>query len=90
MNCCKEDATSKKVIAVIGSTGQQGGGLVKAILADPEGGFEARALTRDPTNVRVRDLESRVHAVFRVTHFSRCHIGYGRRAQEGWGGCCQV
>jgi hypothetical protein len=49
MNCCKLDATVKKVIAVIGATGQQGGGLVNAILDDPKGGFAARALTRDPT-----------------------------------------
>jgi uncharacterized protein YbjT (DUF2867 family) len=38
----------KKIIAVIGSTGSQGGGLVNAILSDPNGGFAARALTRDP------------------------------------------
>lgn len=38
----------KKVIAVVGATGAQGGGLVRAILADPDGGFAVRALTRDP------------------------------------------
>jgi uncharacterized protein YbjT (DUF2867 family) len=38
----------KKVIAVIGATGAQGGGLVRAILADPHGGFAVRAITRDP------------------------------------------
>ena len=32
----------KKIIAVIGSTGSQGGGLVRAILSDPNGGFAAR------------------------------------------------
>jgi len=37
----------KKVIAVLGATGAQGGGLVRAILDDPDGGFTARALTRD-------------------------------------------
>ena len=37
-----------KVIAVVGSTGAQGGGLVRAIAADPGGGFTARAITRDP------------------------------------------
>ncbi|MEP7309395.1 MAG: NmrA/HSCARG family protein [Acidobacteriota bacterium] len=37
----------KKIIAVVGSTGAQGGGLVEAILADPNGGFGARAITRD-------------------------------------------
>jgi len=38
----------KKIIAVLGSTGSQGSGLVSAILADPNGGFAARAVTRDP------------------------------------------
>jgi uncharacterized protein YbjT (DUF2867 family) len=39
----------KKIIAVLGSTGSQGSGLVSAILADPNGGFAARAVTRDPS-----------------------------------------
>ncbi len=38
---------SRKTIAVIGATGAQGGGLIRAILADPQGGFAARAVTRD-------------------------------------------
>lgn len=38
----------KKVIAVIGATGAQGGGLVRAIAADREGPFVARAITRNP------------------------------------------
>ena len=37
---------SKRVIAVVGATGAQGGGLARAILADPVGGFAVRALTR--------------------------------------------
>ena len=37
---------AKKIIAVVGATGAQGGGLAKAILADPDGGFTLRALTR--------------------------------------------
>ena len=36
-----------KVIAVMGATGAQGGGLVKAILDDPEREFSARAITRN-------------------------------------------
>jgi uncharacterized protein YbjT (DUF2867 family) len=39
--------TDKKIIAVAGGTGAQGGGLVEAILGDPDGGFTARVLTRD-------------------------------------------
>jgi uncharacterized protein YbjT (DUF2867 family) len=46
----------KKVIAVVGATGAQGGGLVRAILADPEGGFAARALTRKPGSDKARGL----------------------------------
>jgi uncharacterized protein YbjT (DUF2867 family) len=38
----------KKIIAVLGSTGSQGGGLCRAILADAAGGFACRAVTRDP------------------------------------------
>jgi uncharacterized protein YbjT (DUF2867 family) len=36
----------RPVIAVVGATGAQGGGLVRAILADPERRFAARAITR--------------------------------------------
>src|SRR3954465_11104897 len=36
----------KKIIAVVGATGAQGGGLVRAILADRESDFAVRALTR--------------------------------------------
>jgi len=37
----------KKIIAVLGATGAQGGGLVRAILNDAKGDFTARAITRD-------------------------------------------
>ena len=46
----------KKTIAVVGATGAQGGGLVRAILADPSGGFTARALTRDPSSAKAKEL----------------------------------
>ena len=36
----------KKIIAVLGATGAQGGGLVRAILADTQGEFSVRAITR--------------------------------------------
>lgn len=36
----------KKIIAVIGATGAQGGGLVRAIHADRNGPYAARAITR--------------------------------------------
>lgn len=46
----------KKIIAVIGATGAQGGGLVRAILSDPAGGFAARAITRDVNSDKARAL----------------------------------
>ena len=48
--------TERKTIAVVGATGAQGGGLVRAILADPQGGFAARAITRDPDSAKAREL----------------------------------
>jgi uncharacterized protein YbjT (DUF2867 family) len=76
-------ADSKKLIAVIGSTGQQGGGVVRALQAS--GQFKVRALTRNPG--KHRDLGDEVvkadlerpetlnaafegaHGVFLVTNF---------------------
>ena len=46
----------KKVVAVVGATGAQGGGLVRAILADPGGEFSARAITRDPSSEKAQAL----------------------------------
>jgi uncharacterized protein YbjT (DUF2867 family) len=48
----------KKVIAVVGATGAQGGGLVRAILGDPAGGFGARAITRDPNKDAAKALSA--------------------------------
>jgi uncharacterized protein YbjT (DUF2867 family) len=45
-----------KVIAVLGATGAQGGGLVRAIQNDPQGGFKARAITRNPDSEKAKAL----------------------------------
>jgi uncharacterized protein YbjT (DUF2867 family) len=45
-----------KVIAVVGATGAQGGGLVRAIAADSGGGFTARAITRDASSDAAKAL----------------------------------
>lgn len=45
-----------KVITVFGATGAQGGGLVRAIMDDMEGGFLARAVTRDPNSDKAKAL----------------------------------
>ena len=49
----------KKIIAVLGSTGSQGSGLVSAILADPNGGFAARAVTRDPDKDKAKAMAAK-------------------------------
>lgn len=46
-----------KVIAVVGATGAQGGGLVHAIAADNSGEFVARAITRDPSSEKAVALK---------------------------------
>lgn len=47
---------NKKTIAVVGATGAQGGGLVRAILANEDGGFAVRALTRNVTSDKAKSL----------------------------------
>lgn len=49
---------TKKVIAVAGATGAQGGGLVRAILNDPKCEFSVRALTRDKNSDNAKALEA--------------------------------
>jgi uncharacterized protein YbjT (DUF2867 family) len=46
----------KRVIAVVGATGSQGGGLVRAILSDRNGNFTARALTRNANSGKAKEL----------------------------------
>jgi hypothetical protein len=48
--------STQTLIAVVGATGSQGGGLVRAILADPDHEFAVRALTRDPASDKASEL----------------------------------
>jgi uncharacterized protein YbjT (DUF2867 family) len=48
--------SEKKIIAVLGATGAQGGGLARAILSDAGGELAVRALTRDPAAPAAREL----------------------------------
>ena len=50
--------SEKKIIAVVGATGAQGGGLVRAIMDDPGGGFTARALTRSVDSPKAQELKA--------------------------------
>ena len=46
----------QKIIAVVGATGAQGGGLARAILRDSDSGFAVRALARDPQSAKALEL----------------------------------
>jgi uncharacterized protein YbjT (DUF2867 family) len=48
--------TEKKIIAVFGATGAQGGGLVRSILGDKEGSYSVRAITRDASSDKAQAL----------------------------------
>src|SRR3954465_6570245 len=87
-------STDKKLIAVIGATGQQGGAVVRALQAG--GQFKVRALTRNPD--KHRDLADEVveadlnrpetlkaafegaHGVFLVTNFAEAGTGEFKQA----------
>ena len=46
----------QKIIAVVGATGMQGGGLVRALANEPNGALKARALTRNVTSGKAKAL----------------------------------
>lgn len=48
--------TEKKIIAIFGATGAQGGGLARAILNDSNSEFAVRAITRDPDSDKAKEL----------------------------------
>jgi uncharacterized protein YbjT (DUF2867 family) len=49
--------SDRKIIAVVGATGAQGGGLIRAIAGDPSGEFAARAITRHPDSEKAKALQ---------------------------------
>ena len=48
----------RQVLAVLGATGAQGGGLVRAALDDPSRQFQVRAITRAPKGAAARALRA--------------------------------
>lgn len=52
----KKSSADKKIIAVVGATGAQGSGLVRAILNDKNGPFAVRAITRDVNSDKAKAL----------------------------------
>ncbi|MEW2399471.1 NmrA/HSCARG family protein [Streptomyces sp. NPDC046862] len=70
----------KKVIAVAGATGAQGGGAARAILADPDSGFTVRALTRNPDSSAAKELAELGAEVVRADFFDEPSV---HKAFEG-------
>jgi len=50
---------ARKIIAVVGSTGAQGGGLCEAMFGDASAEFACRAITRDPGKDKAKALAAR-------------------------------
>ncbi len=50
--------SQKKVIAVVGATGAQGGALARAILEDQDGPFAVRAITRSASSEKAQALSA--------------------------------
>lgn len=50
--------TAKKVLVVLGATGQQGGSVARSVLGDPRSAtvFSVRAVTRDPSKPSAQAL----------------------------------
>lgn len=51
--------SDKKIIAVIGATGAQGGSVINAILNDTSNNFAVRAITRDSSKPNAQKLKER-------------------------------
>lgn len=77
---------NSKVIAVVGATGTQGGGLARAILDDEASPFAVRALTRNPDSDAARALAERGAEVVRADLNEPERV---RAAFDGaWGAYC--
>ena len=75
-----------KIITVFGATGAQGGGLARAILAQPASGFSVRAVTRKPDSDAAKALRA---AGAEVVAADMDDAGSVQRALAGaWGAFC--
>jgi uncharacterized protein YbjT (DUF2867 family) len=71
---------SKPVITVFGATGAQGGGLARALLADPGRHFAVRAVTRKPNGAAALKLKAAGAEVVLADLDDGCSV---QRAMEG-------
>jgi len=77
---------TSRIIAVFGATGAQGGGLARALLADPASGFTVRAVTRKPDSDAGRALAKAGAEVVAADLDDAASV---QRAMSGaWGAFC--
>jgi uncharacterized protein YbjT (DUF2867 family) len=77
---------TSRIITVFGATGAQGGGLARALLADPARGFTVRAVTRKPESDAGRALASAGAEVVAADLDDAASV---QRAMSGaWGAFC--
>jgi uncharacterized protein YbjT (DUF2867 family) len=77
---------AKKIITVFGATGAQGGGLARSILAERDGPFAVRAVTRDPNSNAARALAAAGAEVVAADLDDAAAVA---RAMDGaWGAYC--
>ena len=70
-------SNNKKLIAAIGATGQQGGGVLRALQA--RGQFKVRALTRNPDKhheLAEEDVEADLNRPAPFNRLLRVHTAY--------------
>ena len=77
---------ASRIITVFGATGAQGGGLARALLADPASGFTVRAVTRKPDSDAGRALAKAGAEVVAADLDDAASV---QRAMDGaWGAFC--
>jgi uncharacterized protein YbjT (DUF2867 family) len=77
---------ASRIITVFGATGAQGGGLARALLADPASGFAVRAVTRKPDSDAGRALAKAGAEVVAADLDDAASV---QRAMNGaWGAYC--
>jgi len=81
-----EPMTEKNIIAVVGATGAQGGGLARAILNDSASPFAVRAITRKPDSDNAKALAAAGAQVVQADLDDPASV---KRAFDGaWGAFC--
>lgn len=71
------------IITVFGATGAQGGGLARAILADPQRRFRLRAVTRKPASAAAQQLQAAGAEVFAADLDDAASVARAMRGAHG-------